>query len=235
MKFALMSQVLPVSATFFQNLPPPYKHQTTSNRPSANSALTGLAVFYLRQVKTGKYKASWRHQWEECIGIAEQHLRSLQRRQARLLLPKGVRWPCRGPAGQETAEHTELRPSTALLFTALAAVGQRGSVVSTELCKPMPGPRLAAQASAGTAGSSESETQPGFKGSENHQNQHVKTILAAQSFTNSWKNYCTRYQEWGPCQAAHLEPQLAIRLMTWVPEYLRASGQPTHMWGNGGG
>lgn len=43
MKFAPMSQVLPVSATFFQNVPPRYKHQTTSNRPSVSSALTGLA------------------------------------------------------------------------------------------------------------------------------------------------------------------------------------------------
>lgn len=34
-------------------------------------------------------------------------------------------------------------------------------------------------------GRPESETQPGFNVSENHQNQHVKTILAAQSFTNS--------------------------------------------------
>lgn len=91
MKFAPMSQVLPVSANFFQNVPPPYKHHTTSNRPSASSALTALAVFCLRRVKTGKYKASRRHQWEECIGTAEQRLRSPQRRQAWLLLPKGVR------------------------------------------------------------------------------------------------------------------------------------------------
>lgn len=91
MKFAPVLQVLPVSATFFQNVPPHYKHLTTFNRPSAGSALTGLAVFCLRRVKTGKYKASQRHQWEECTGIAEQHLRSPQRRQAWPLLPKGVR------------------------------------------------------------------------------------------------------------------------------------------------
>lgn len=41
---------------------------------------------------------------------------------------KGSEVTMQGPAGEETAEHTESRPSTALLFTALAAVGQRGSV-----------------------------------------------------------------------------------------------------------
>lgn len=147
MKCPPVLQVLPVKATFFQNVPPPYKHLTTSNRPSAGSALTGLAVFRLRRVKTGKYKASQRHQWEECTGIAEQYLRSPQRRQAWPLLPKGVRWPRRRPGGEKTAEYTESRPSTALLSTALAAVGQRGSVVWTERCKPMPRPMLAAQAS----------------------------------------------------------------------------------------
>lgn len=231
MKFAPMSQVLPVSATFFQNVPPRYKHQTTSNRPSVSSALTGLAWGKSRLGNTKLHG-----------DISGKSALALQSNISEVC--RGDRHGCfcqrewgdhvRGQVGKRL-QNTELRPSTALLFTALAAVGQRGSVVWTELCKPMPGPMLAAQASVGTAGSSESETQPGFNVSENHQNQHVKTILAAQSFTNSWKNYCTRYQEWGPCQAAHWEPQLAIRLMTWVLEYLRASCQPTHMWGNGGG
>lgn len=94
---------------------------------------------------------------------------------------KGSEVITRGQLGKRL-QNTESRPSTALLFTALAAVGQRGSGLKRAGCKPMPGPPCSQlKHLQGLLVAQESETQPGFNVSENHQNQHVKTILAAQS------------------------------------------------------